>query len=157
MALLVGKHTNKIDRKGRVSVPKPFRDFLAAKDGEVTGFYAYPSFKEPAIEACSESFMARVADSIDELALFSDEQDDFIVTILENAHQLGFDPEGRTSLPAELIAHAGITDQALFVGHGSRFQIWSPEKHAALRSNTLERARARGATLKLRPAEERSA
>lgn len=151
MAVLVGRHLNKIDRKGRVSVPKAFRDFLAADASGYAGFYAYPLFTAPAIEACGESFMARVAESIDDLALFSEEQDDLNVVLLESTHQIGFDPEGRVSLPAELIEHAGITDQALFVGRGHRFQIWNPESHATHSSKTRDRARSRGATLKLRP------
>jgi len=48
MALLVGRHTNKIDKKGRVSVPKSFRVSFAKQD--FNGVYAYPLFKFPAIE-----------------------------------------------------------------------------------------------------------
>ena len=66
------------------------------------------------LEACSEAYMARVADSIDDLDLFSEEQDDLGAVVLESAHQLLFDPEGRVSLPLELIDHAGLRDQALF-------------------------------------------
>ena len=157
MALLVGKHTNKIDRKGRVSVPKLFRDFLASSDGQVTGFYAYPSFKEPAIEGCSESFMNRVAESIHELPMFSDEQDRLNIMLLEDSHYITFDPEGRISVPQQLVAHAGITDQVMFVGHGKKFQIWSPERHAEHRKGSRIDPAAGPPTLKLRQAEERPA
>ena len=155
MALLVGRHVNKIDRKGRVSVPKPFRDFLTGNgQGELAGFYAYPLFKSAAIEACSEAYMARVADSIEDLDLFSEEQDDFGAVILESAHQLVFDPEGRVSLPTELINHAQLQAQVLFVGRGRKFQIWDPDTYHAHRDSAFERARARGATLKLRKSGE---
>ena len=53
MPLLVGRYLNKIDRKGRVSVPKPLRDVLQAQSaGGFTGVYVYPLFKAPALEAC---------------------------------------------------------------------------------------------------------
>lgn len=149
MALLVGRFVNKIDKKGRVSVPKPFRD--AFKDQAFAGLYAYPLFKFPAIEACGEDFMARVSASLDDLDMFSDEQDELASVIMENAHPLGFDPEGRVVLPPELLEHAGIIDQALFVGRGTRLQIWSPDTYTSHAKQTFERARTRGATLKLRP------
>ena len=41
MPLLVGRYVNKIDRKGRVSVPKPFRDALAEQASGFAGIYAY--------------------------------------------------------------------------------------------------------------------
>ena len=148
MALLVGRHVNKIDRKGRVSVPKLFRDVF--KGQTFTGLYAYPLFKSPAIEACGEDFMIRLSDSLDDLDMFSDEQDDLASVILENAHPLAFDPEGRVVLPPELLEHANITTQALFVGRGGRMQIWEPDAYAKHSTNAFARARSRGATLRLR-------
>lgn len=148
MTLFVGRHINKIDRKGRVSVPKPFRAALQAQGSQT--IYAYPLFKHAAIEACSESFMARLSASLDDLDMFSDEQDDLASIVLENAHALNFDPEGRITLPKELADHAGVSEQIAFVGRGARFQIWEPAAYQANRAMAFERARARGATLRLR-------
>jgi len=58
MAALFGTHVNKIDKKGRVSVPKPFRDALSEQNFD--GVHIFPSFKYPAIEALSEPFFNRV-------------------------------------------------------------------------------------------------
>lgn len=150
MALLVGRHINKIDRKGRVSVPAPFR---AAMEGQgFAGIYAYPSFKYPALEACGEAFMQRISDSLENLDMFSDDQDDLASTILENAHALPFDPEGRVVLPATLRDHAGIDGQVLFVGRGPNMQIWDEATYDSHRGQAFERARSRGATLRLSPA-----
>jgi MraZ protein len=148
MTLFVGRHVNNIDRKGRVSVPKPFRAALQAQGSQI--IYAYPLFKHAALEACGEAFMARLSASLDDLDMFSDEQDDLASIVLENAHSLSFDTEGRVTLPKELADHAGISDQIAFVGRGARFQIWEPKAYQANRSMAFERARARGATLKLR-------
>ena len=136
MPLLVGRYINKIDRKGRVSVPKPFRDALQPSNGGFVGVYAYPLFKDAAVEACDEEYMTRVAESVDDL---------------ESAHQLPFDPEGRVVLPAELIACAGIDGEVLFVGRGRRFQIWNPETYQESRRDVVERIKSGGPTLKLRP------
>ena len=150
MALLVGRHLNKIDKKGRVSVPKPYREAVLAEG--FAGVYVYPYFKYPALEGAGEAFMKRLSESMeDNLDLFSDEQEDLAAITLENTFQLAFDSEGRIVLPQDLCAHAGLSDQALFVGRGSRFQIWSPEAYQEHRSGALERAKATGATLRLSP------
>ncbi len=150
MALLVGRHINKIDKKGRVSVPKPFRDYF--RDKGFAGLYAFPLFKYPAIEACAEDVMQRLNDSLEEIDMFSDDQDDLNTVILENAHSLSFDPEGRIVLPGDLMEDAGITEQVLFVGVGSRIRIWDPDTYTEHRGPAVERLRRRGATLRLRPA-----
>lgn len=150
MALLVGRHLNKIDKKGRVSVPKPYREAVLAEG--FAGVYIYPYFKFPALEGAGEAFMKRISASLeDNLELFSDAQEDLAAITLENTFQLSFDPEGRISLPVELCQHAGLDGQALFVGRGSRFQIWSPDAYDEHRGGALERAKATGATLKLSP------
>jgi len=152
MAALIGRHKNKIDKKGRVSVPKPFRDALA--DQEFAGVYAFPSFKHPAIEVCGSAFIQRIITSLDDLDLFSDDQDDLASTILGNSHQLAYDTEGRIILPSDLLEHAEISTQTVFVGRGTRFQIWEPAAYDVQNSNAFARARSRGATLKLRTSDD---
>jgi len=155
MALLVGRHLNKIDKKGRVSVPKPYREAVIAEG--FAGVYIYPYFKYPALEGAGEAFMQRLSASLDDnLELFSEAQEDLAAITLENTFQLSFDPEGRISLPTELCRHAGLDGQALFVGRGSRFQIWSPDAYQEHRGGALEKAKAAGATLQLSPRKDTS-
>lgn len=154
MPPLVGCHVNKIDRKGRVSVPKAFRDTLSGGSPGFVGIYVYPSFTAAAIEGCSEEFMSRVSESISELDLFSEEQDDLASILLSSAHALPFDPEGRVILPDVLIQHANLGTEAAFVGRGQSFQIWNPEIYRERSAQAFERARLRGATLKLKRSRE---
>ena len=154
MALVIGRHVNKVDKKGRISVPKPFRAAFASQD--FNGVYAYPLFKHPAIEVCDELFMSRLSDSLDDLEMFSDEQDDLATVIMNNAEALAFDPEGRIVLPKRLIEHAAIRSEAVFVGRGRRFQIWDVTAFDTQNQRAFERARARGATLRLRPHDDSS-
>ena len=150
MPPLVGCHVNKIDRKGRVSVPKAFRDTLSGSGAGFAGIYVDPSFTASAIEGCSEEFMNRVSESISELNLFSEEQDDLASILLSSAHALPFDPEGRVVLPNALIEHANLGAEAAFVGRGQSFQIWNPATYKEHSSRAFERARARGMTLELK-------
>ena len=158
MAALIGRHTNKIDKKGRISVPKAFRDalfkpVLEERDAPdlFSGVYLYRSFKYPSIEGCGEMFIQRIIDSLDELELFSDKQDDLAVTLLENSYQIAYDTEGRILLPTELRAYAGLNEEAVFVGRGTRFQIWEPEAYKVYNHKAFERLKSQGARLKLKP------
>lgn len=149
MALFVGRHLNKIDKKGRTSVPKPFR--ASFEDQNFRGMYAYPSFKFPAIAACGEEFMTLLSDSLsEETDLFSDDQDDLAAVILENATQVSFDGDGRVILPQDLLDHAGITDEALFVGRGREIFIWEPKAYEIHAREAFERAKLAKRTLKLK-------
>lgn len=152
MALFVGKHVNKIDKKGRVSVPKPFRSALQARG--LSSLYIYPRFKQQALEACDEEFMTRLSRSLDDLDLFSDDQDDLASVILANAHEVNFDPEGRIVLPPELATYADIKSEVVFVGQGPRFQIWHPQIFDTFSAMAFQRAKSRGATLKLASADD---
>ncbi len=148
MALFLGSYANKVDRKGRVSVPAQFRTALA---GQVfNGIVAFPSFKEPTIESFSEGDMSRLAESLEQLDQFSQERED-LATIFADSLQLAFDGEGRITLPQPFADHAGITDTALFVSAVDHFQIWSPETYARKKNGARERLQSRGATLRVRP------
>ncbi len=146
MALFLSTFTNKIDKKGRVSIPAPFRSALAGQ--EFHGIIAYGSFINPCIEACGYDRMEKLSASIETLDPFSEERDAFATTILGGSSQLNFDGEGRVMLPESLIADAELTDQALFVGKGETFEIWQPQSFAKYAENA--RKLARDKRLKLR-------
>jgi MraZ protein len=147
MALFLSTFVNKVDAKGRVSVPAAFR---AALTQEVfQGFVAFRSYKHNAIECCSHSRMALLSGSLDNLDLFSEEQDDLTATIFADALQLPFDGDGRIILPKKLSDFAHITDRAAFVGRGATFQIWSPEEFEPIQEQARVRAKERQSTLRL--------
>tara|TARA_R110002096_G_scaffold294716_1_gene488978 strand:+ start:237 stop:581 length:345 start_codon:yes stop_codon:yes gene_type:complete len=95
--------------------------------------------------------MERIAASLDELDMFSDEADDLADTILGSSHMLPYDGEGRIILPAELIEYARIEDQVAFVGRGRTFRLWNPDIFTPLQDASRTRTLNRGATLKLKP------
>ncbi len=143
--LFLSTYENKVDKKGRVSVPSAYRNVLAEQS--FPGVVAYRSYANEAIECCGMDRMEKLSENIDELDWFSEEQDDLATIIFADAHQLAFDPEGRIQLPQILMDHAGITDRASFVGKGKTFQIWDPARFAAYQEAARERARKQGRTL----------
>ena len=124
MSVYFGTFENKVDRKGRVSVPAPFRQILATSAYQ--GIIAFRYHAPEAVEACSLEFMERLDQSVSDFDLFSDTHDDLAFNIFAESHQLPFDGEGRVILPAALLEITGITERAAFVGKGPAFQIWEP-------------------------------
>lgn len=64
---------------------------------------------------------------------------------------LALDGTGRVSLPKDLIEHAGLENKAAFVGLGSRFEIWNPDRLAERKKNAREYARENKRALRLPP------
>ena len=151
MALFAGTYENRIDRKGRVSLPADFRAELPADGPRVV--YIYPSPRGTALEACGRDFMQRMSDSIEQFDIFSDEEDEMTASIVAAARRITIDTEGRITLPPELITDAGIYDAVTFVGRGGRFQIWNPSDHKSYAAEARERAK--GRTMRLLPLDGR--
>ena len=123
--LFLSTYVNKVDKKGRVSVPVAFRAALSSQI--FSGIIAYNSFINPCIESCGLSRIEYLSQTIDALDPYSESRDAFATTILGGSVQLAFDGEGRVILTEELIATANIGDKACFVGKGATFEIWKPE------------------------------
>ncbi len=124
MALFLSTYTNKVDKKGRVSVPAPFR--AALSDQIQNGVVLFASHQHDCLEGFDFAKMDEIGTRMDHYDLFSDEQDDLATTIFGESVQLFFDGDGRVVLPEHLITAANIDGQATFVGLGRKFQIWNP-------------------------------
>ena len=132
---------NKLDAKGRVSVPAPFRQILALQN--LRGFYCFPSFVGPSLEGFGETLMAEFQTRMGSVdPFFSEDYDAQAQAVVGDSQFLNFDDEGRVRLPDEFIAHAGIKDRVSFVGMIQKFQIWEPERFEPVRLARIARARA---------------
>lgn len=149
MALFLSTYVNKVDRKGRVSVPAPFRHALEGQTFH--GVVAFPSYRDNALVACGMDFMERLVDSMEDIDLFSDDQDSLSRSLFAESHQLPFDIDGRIMLPSKLLNHANISDQAAFVGQGRTFEIWNPDAVTSEIEGAREKARSEKLSLRLRP------
>ena len=97
MGLFLSTTVNKVDKKGRVSVPAHFRTTLAGQS--LAGIVLYRSFTLPCIEGCGIDFLERLAESTQDLAAFSPEQEEISSLIFADSRSLPWDPEGRILLP----------------------------------------------------------
>jgi len=122
--MFLSTYENKMDKKGRVSVPASFRSYLS--NIGYNGVICYPSFNNQCIEAWPQDRIEKISNAIDSLNPFEEKKDYFATSILSESINLQFDSEGRISLSSKLLKHAKIKNSMLFVGQGKTFQIWEP-------------------------------
>jgi MraZ protein len=142
--LFLSTFVNKVDRKGRVSVPATFR--AAVADQSFPGIVVFPSFRHDALDGSGIKRMEEMSERLNSLDEFSEEHENLGV-LFAAAQALPFDTEGRIVLPENLALHAHITDGAAFVGLGKNFQIWEPSRFADHQATLRERARQNGTRL----------
>ena len=129
MDRFVSNYTLRLDAKGRVSIPAPYRAVLA-RDG-FEGLYCYPALDRPCLDAGGHALLAQIDALIARLPPYSDERDAFTLSLYGTSETVRVDTEGRVILSEALKTHAGISDTAAFVGMGHKFQIWEPDRFRA--------------------------
>lgn len=151
MALFTGHIVNKLDRKGRISVPASFRATLSGQSFH--GIAAYPAPDgAKVIEGSGISLLEKLSDRFSNANPFSPEFRNAKLALFSSIDQLSFDGEGRVLLPPRLIEWANLSDVAAFVGLGDTFQIWEPNAFELARKIAIERAHEELSTLQLPPA-----
>ena len=144
--MFLSTYENKLDRKGRVSVPASYRSYLS--NIGYNGVICYPSFNNQCIEAWPQDRVEKISTAIDSLNPFEEKKDYFSTSILSESINLQFDSEGRISLTSKLLKHAKIKNSMLFVGQGKTFQIWEPTIFEKFRVTARRKSNIHRASLK---------
>ena len=132
-----GESLHKVDLKGRVSVPAPFRRVLEDGDPEFkTGnnpnfVIVYGGVKTPCLEAYTIKSISTVDQLISKLPRFSREREILERFINTQSLYIQLDETGRIVLPPKLKALVGIEGEAIFAGMGEKFQIWEPKQYGS--------------------------
>ena len=147
MALFLSSYENRLDSKGRISVPAAFRSAL--NNENFSGVILYRSFTHNCIEGLSMSRMEKIAGATDKMGVFDNDLDDLSALLFADARPLQFDVTGRIVIPSELLKHANITDCALFVGRGNSFQIWNPSDFESIQKTSLNNLKKSRPSLKI--------
>lgn len=132
-----GESVHKVDAKGRVSIPAPFRRVLEEGDPDwkpdqnpnLVIVYGRPG------RSCLECFTIRAMEEIDDmvsaLPRFSRDREKLERLLNTRSTYAQVDEAGRIVLGAKLREMIGVLDEATFAGMGDKFQIWNPESFAA--------------------------
>ena len=139
MALFTNTYVNKVDRKGRVSVPASFRNELDRQSFH--GIAVYPSIDgSESLTGCEEDVLRQWSDTYRADDPFDTDSVRKRRRLFSAVQRLPLDADGRVLLPGDLLAHAGITTHAAFVGMGHEFQIWNPAAYEASENTEPEQS-----------------
>ncbi len=96
MDRFVSNYTLRLDAKGRVSIPAPFRAVLA-RDG-FEGLYCYPTLDRPALDAGGNALLKEIETLIARFPPYSEEREQFSAALYGTSEVLKIDGEGRAVL-----------------------------------------------------------
>ena len=144
--MFLSTYENKLDKKGRVSVPASYRSYLS--NIGYNGIICYPSFNNQCIEAWPQDRIEKISNAIDSLNPFEEKKDYFATSILSESINLQFDSEGRVQITTKLLKHAKIKNSMLFVGQGKTFQIWEPTAFEKFRTKSSKKSNLYRSSLK---------
>lgn len=144
MAVFLSSFVNKIDKKGRVSVPASFRAVLGTS---APGIVVFKSLQHDALDGCSIAHLETLSESLETLDLPPETMEVIETTIFGGSIQVPFDSNGRVKLPDHLLEAVGIDGEIAFVGRRKTFQLWNPEKLASYEAQSRSAARAKDISL----------
>ncbi len=135
--LFQGTHKNRIDAKGRVSVPASFRRILENNDPDwseglnpqLSILYGWPG--KPCLEVYSISAMNEMLEKVRQLPARSPRREAAARMLASNSQRFQLDENGRLNLPAHLLELASIESEAIFAGMVDKFEIWNSDAYEA--------------------------
>lgn len=128
MDRFVSSAVNRIDAKGRVSVPAHFRSVLQKRG--YSELYALKALDVPALDVGGMDLLDRFEKRMAEEDPFLQLADDMSFHVHGNSAFLKLDGDGRITVTDFVRQQTGITSDVGFLGRGNFFQIWHPERLA---------------------------
>jgi MraZ protein len=142
MPRFLSSATNRIDAKGRVSVPASFRTVLGAMG--IEELYCFQDFHFPAINIGGPDLLMRFERQLENLDPFSLEANRISLLVHGGGVFMRLDSEGRLSVTDFIRNHTGIAGEVTFAGRSDYFQVWRPENFSAAQMAAREELRKRG-------------
>jgi len=128
---------NRIDAKGRVSVPAHFRTVVQQRG--YSELYAIRQLDVPALDVGGLDLLDRYEERIALEDPFLQTADDMSFFVHGDGAFLKLDQDGRITVTDFIREHTGITSEVAFVGRGNFFQVWEPAKLSAYGSEVRAR------------------
>jgi MraZ protein len=128
MDRFVSHFSNRLDAKGRVSLPASFRSILQMEGRDA--LYIHPALGQPTLDCGGQRLIGELEALVKRFPAYSRERELVSTSVFGMSQQVKLDGEGRFVVTDLMRAHAGLTDTVVFVGLDAKFQIWSPERFA---------------------------
>jgi MraZ protein len=118
--MFLGHYEHNIDDKGRMTIPVRFRELLD------DGAYITQGFELNLIVMTAQAFQ-QMYQKVNNLSFTDPVARRLKRLMFSNANKVEFDKAGRILIPNFLREAANLQGEAVVVGTGSSFEIWSPE------------------------------
>ena len=118
--MFFGRYEHSIDEKGRMTIPARFREELGV------GAFITRGFDPNLVVYTSSYFNNTISKKVDEMRNLDPQARSLRRFIYSNASPLEFDKVGRILIPQFLRDAVDIHENALVIGAGVYFEIWSP-------------------------------
>lgn len=119
--MFLGQYEHTIDEKGRMTIPSGYRDLL---DGSA---FVTRGFDQNLLVLPPDKFH-QLAESISDASMTGSDGRDFRRWIFSSASRVDVDKAGRILIPQFLRTFAGLGSDAVVVGNGTYFEIWSSDQ-----------------------------
>jgi len=136
--VFLSTYEKQLDGKRRLLIPQEFR---TADNGAEHGVFCFFSIESDCLEAGGDKLMAEYVAMIEELPFGDDLRTALEETFFAGQRPLSYDGGGRITLPEGLCQEAGLGEDVVIVGLGSRFQIWDRARWNARREERRALAR----------------
>lgn len=123
--MFLGQFYHSLDDKGRLTIPARFRELLADE-----GAYIMQGFDQNLMVLTRNSFEA-ISRRINQTSMTDPTARLLRRLLFSTADRIEVDRVGRILLPQFLRQTAGLDSEAVVVGAGEHFEIWSPERWEA--------------------------
>ena len=130
--MFIGRYYHTIEEKGRVSLPKSFRErekqwvITRGLDG---GLFLFPQ----------ASFQQQV-EALNQLGFTKKAHRDFVRLLTNDADAVEADSQGRITIPEYLRATAQPTKNVVIIGSFERVEIWDVDKYHAYLDTIADKA-----------------
>lgn len=128
-----GTFVQRIDEKGRVSIPVSYRELLRAENDRlfVTNFKVDET-------RCLDAYLPSQWRNLEARLRGREDLSPEAIRFFQHyyfpgAHECQLDKQGRLLVPPLLRDHAGLVKDVVFTGSVSKFQIWDREAHRPVR------------------------
>ncbi len=131
MTTFIGEYTAKVDDKGRVVFPAPFKSLMPA-DGDMRFVIRKDIFGD-CLEMYTYAEWERQSEEVKaKLNFFNKEHAMFWREYMRNRALVEPDAKlGRISIPGKLLNTIGVTKEVVFSGNDFKIEVWAKEKFEA--------------------------
>lgn len=121
--MFLGQYQHSLDDKGRLTIPARFRDLLEGGAFVTQGF-------DRNLMILTNDYFTQIANRIKSMNLADPETRLLRRVFFSSAYELPVDRSGRILLPQGLRQYIDLNGEAIIVGQGDYFEVWSPDSWA---------------------------